>query len=267
MKGLVKITVCVASGLLLNVSLRAGSVPTDNPYGTIVARNVFGLNPPGPAAPVVEGDPPPKITPNGIMSIFGQLQVLFKVAPKPNQPGAKEESYVLSEGQQQDDIEVTHIDEKAGLITFNNHGTVQEIPLANTPASGPTAPAGTPSVPNFPMPNGGNIPSRFGGGRPFGGPGGRLGGQGRADNPNNGLNGLGGGPTLNTIPTRGGYTPQTTAPQPQNNLTAEEQMVVVAAQHLKAQQEGNPASIIFPPTPFDAEAGINNNSGPPTPGQ
>ena len=64
------------------------------------------------------------------MSIFGQLQVLFKVAgtAKPGQP-AKDDSYILSEGQRQDEIEVIHIDEKASLVTFNNHGTVQEIPL------------------------------------------------------------------------------------------------------------------------------------------
>ena len=45
--------------------------------------------------------------PNGIMSIFGQLQVLFKVAipAKAEQP-AKDESYILSEGQRQDEIEV-----------------------------------------------------------------------------------------------------------------------------------------------------------------
>ena len=69
------------------------------------------------------------------MSIFGQLQVLFKVAgtAKPGQP-AKDEFYILSEGQRQDEIEVIHIDEKASLVTFNNHGTVQEIPLANAPA-------------------------------------------------------------------------------------------------------------------------------------
>jgi hypothetical protein len=74
------------------------------------------------------------------MTLFGQLQVLFKVAmpAKPGQP-AKENSYVMSETERQDDIEVVKIDQAAGIITFKNHGTIQEIPL--TIAQNVTAPA------------------------------------------------------------------------------------------------------------------------------
>ena len=43
-------------------------------------------------------------------------------------------------------------------------------------------------------------------------------------------------------------------------MTAEESFVMLAAQHLKAQQEGSPAAPIFPPTPFDKEAGITPNT-------
>jgi hypothetical protein len=98
-----KIAVCLAIKLVLTTSTHAEDVASpQNPYAPIVVRNVFGLNPP----------PPPKITSNGIMSIFGQLQVLFKVAdPRPGLP-VKDEFYTLSEGERQDDIEVTHIDEK-----------------------------------------------------------------------------------------------------------------------------------------------------------
>src|SRR6202142_4153234 len=108
MKNLGKIAVCLAGGLMLHISAHAGDsiASSNNPYAPIVVRNVFGLNPPAPVTPTAPDDPPPKITPNGIMSILGQLQVLFKVAPKANQAGAKEESYVLSAGQSQDDIEV-----------------------------------------------------------------------------------------------------------------------------------------------------------------
>ena len=51
--------------------------------------------------------------PNGIMSISGQLQALYKVAviAKAEEP-AKDESYILSEGQRQDEIEVIHINDK-----------------------------------------------------------------------------------------------------------------------------------------------------------
>jgi len=103
------------------------------PYAPIVERNMFGLVPiPPPAAPVDPATliPPPKITPNGIMTLFGKLQVLFKVAgvAKPGQP-PKDESYVMCEGDRQDDIEVQKIDQTAATITFNNHGVVQALPL------------------------------------------------------------------------------------------------------------------------------------------
>ena len=115
------ILVCLAGGLALNANLRADDVVLSpgNPYAPVVARNLFGLNPPTPVdTTVADATPPPKITPNGIMSIFGQLQVLFKVAgtAKPGKP-AVDDDYILSEGQRQDDIEVVKIDEKAGSVT------------------------------------------------------------------------------------------------------------------------------------------------------
>jgi hypothetical protein len=236
MKDAGKIVVCLAGGLMLSIGTRvSGGLSAGNPYETIVTRNVFGLNPPPPPGST-SGDEAaqlPKITLNGIMSIFNhQLQALFKVAPKPGQKDAKEESYVLSEGQAQDDIEVVHIDEKAALVTFNNHGTVQEIPLANAPKITTPAIAG----------GGGNnsgIPPRMGG--RFSGPGAHFGGPNRA---------MGGGEN------RPPFNNASAQNQGGNNLSSEDQMVLVAAEHLKAQQEGRPEAIIFPPTRFDEEAGI-----------
>jgi hypothetical protein len=139
-----KIVVCLVGALALTAGLRADDVVLPgNPYAPLVARNIFGLNPPIPVNPNEDATPPPKITPNGIMSIFGQLQVLFKVAvpARQGQP-AKDQSYILSAGQRQDDIEVTQINEKAGIVTFNNHGTIQELPLiVGTPGSLPAATA------------------------------------------------------------------------------------------------------------------------------
>ena len=264
MKRLGKIVVCLASGLVLNAGTRAddGVLP-NNPYAPIVVRNIFGLNPvPTNDVNATPAEPPPKITPNGIMSIFGKWQVLFKVAgtPKPGQP-AKDESYILSEGQRQDEIEVIQIDEKANLVTFNNHGTVQELPLvkANAAAGGTPTTAQGRMVPtqNFIAPSGDNS------GR------GRLGGGPAAAR----IRSRGDGSTLTTVPTRGGYGGQSgqsgQSGQPsQNTMTAEEQMIMVAAQHLKAQQEGHPTAPIFPPTPYDQEAGITHNIAPqplPTP--
>jgi hypothetical protein len=141
--------ICLACGLAFYTSLHAADVVLQgDPYAPIVARNVFGLNPPQQVDKDESTTPPVKITANGIMTIFGSKQVLFKVAGgaqagrRPNT--AKEISYILSEGQRQDDIEVAHIDEKNGIVTFNNHGIVQEIPLTAAPAlTVPVATGGT----------------------------------------------------------------------------------------------------------------------------
>ncbi len=143
---------CLAGGLALASVTRAEDATLPgNPYALVVMRNVFGLNP----KPLVDpnpppdANPPPKITPNGIMSIFGQLQVLFKVAgtAKPGKPAA-DDSYIMSEGEMQDDIKVTQIDEKSGIVTFINHGREQKLPLVVTLPSSTAAPTTTDGAPN-----------------------------------------------------------------------------------------------------------------------
>ena len=254
MKRLGKIVVCLAGGLLLSAGTRAddGGLP-DNPYAPIVVRNVFALNPPPPVDVAPPGDPPPKITPNGIMSIFGQLQVLFKVAgtAKPGQP-AKDELYILNEGQRQDEIEVTHIDEKGGLVTFNNHGTVQELPLVKAnppPISAPMAAQGGPVPTRNLVPNGENnsrIPSRLGGGPGAARNRGRGDGSPLTTVPTGGLGGgMNSGSSFNTLPAGTSYGGQQ---QPQNTMTPEAQAIMMEVQREQWKQQGNPAAAIIPPT-------------------
>jgi hypothetical protein len=249
-----KIAVCLAGSLAFSASLRADDVLLPgNPYAPVVVRNVFGLNPPplvDPNAP--SADPPVKITPNGIMSIFGQLQVLFKVAGKT--PG--QDAYTLSEGEQQDDIEVTKIDEKAGIVTFNNHGVVQSLPLV------PATPTSTPAIPSsFGNPGApGNVPGSSGPGgnngfnNRFGNRNGN-GGRNRGDGGNGGGNpGADDGTGLRNIPTR--YGSQQAAIDPVV------QTVLVEANRLKAQQEGNPNASIFPKTEMSPELNSDNGNSP-----
>ena len=135
------------------------AVDSNQPYATIVARNIFSLVPvpPPPPPPGPPEDPPPKITANGIMTVFGELQALFKVSlPGKGGQAAKDQSYMLSEGQRQDDIEVVKIDVKAATITFNNHGTEQEIPLETAKDSGPSGGMATPTA-GGPPPGGGGF--------------------------------------------------------------------------------------------------------------
>lgn len=236
----------LAGGLVwLNTGLYADNrVSANNPFEPIAVRNIFGLNPPQAPAPV-DTSPPATITPNGIMTIFGGTpQVLFKVAvpPRPPEP-ATDKSYILSEGQRQDDIEVTHIDKKGGIVTFNNHGVVQEIPLVKAPPiSTPT-----PVVMNSAFTAPGAAPGGFGG------PG--VGNSTRYGN-NPGPNGSPGGNVGNS----GG--------PPRQQISPEEQMILIAAQHAQAQQAGDPIAKIFPPTELDGAAGVVPDSpsgGPSTP--
>ncbi len=257
MRRLGKLAVCLAGGLVLATGAPAQNLAfSGNPYLPIVTRNVFGLNPVPTNVPTADDATLPKITLTGITDILGQMQALFKVAPKPGAKDAKEQSYILSEGQQEDDIEVVRIDEKESLVTFNNHGTVQELPLANAPSSKTPAPAGGGGGGGG---GAGIIPARLRGNRPdpggagqvihFGGQNGRgqvtIGGNNTAANNNSGM---GGGPTQG----RGGMTQQT-AP---SELSAEDQAVLMAAQHRQALQNNDPSAAIYPPTPFDAQAGI-----------
>jgi hypothetical protein len=240
-KRLGKIVVCLASGLVLSAGARADdAVLPDNPYAPIVARNIFHLNPPQAADAATDATPPPKITPTGIMTIFGTRQTLFTVdsVSKPGQPG-KTGSYILGEGQRQDDVEVTRINEESGVVTFNNHGTVQEIPLAKAPEVSTPMPAQGRLVPTpkVQTPNGNNS------------------GRGRFGVRPDAARNRGGGAdsVLTTVPPSAGYSGQQ---QPRNTMTPEVQMIIIAAQHAKAQQDGDPAAVIYPPTQIDADAGV-----------
>ena len=219
------------------------------PYAVIVSRNMFGLVP----IPVVDpatlnqppADPPPKITPNGIMTIFGKLQVLFKVAtkPPPGQP-QKDDAYVMTEGERQDEIEVVKIDGKAGVVTFNNHGTVQELSLVPvTNPGGPTAQAGGARMPmpgygRSPAPAGGagnSVLAALGNNNNAVGPGGRkvqMGGNQTDGNP--GSAGYGGAAN----------------PQSQDTLTSAQRYIIMEAQRAQLLESHSPAAPIFPPTPL-----------------
>ena len=259
MKRFGKMSVCLVGSLACSLAVLAqnktldtaqekahDTATPDNPYAAIVARNVFGLVPPPPPPPPQEApkDPPPKITPNGIMRMFGNLQVLFKVAPinKPGEPPGKEESYTMSQGDSEDDIEVVKIDEKAETITFNNHGTVQELPLAappvlNGPAAGagPGGPGGPPGVGPGPGPAGGLHPPGFFPGRrlpPGMGPGGNNPGQ----QPNPGMG----------IGTSGGLGGQSG----NGVLTPEAQVIMMEKQRADWIQQGSKEAIMLPPTPL-----------------
>ena len=262
---------CFIFGLVLaggrfSQPLRADVAPAaDNPYTPIVHRNVFSLVPIPVHNPAddVAVTPPPKITPNGIMRLFGNLQVIFKVAV-PAQAGqpAKDESYVLGVGERQNDITVQKIDEASATITFDNHGSIQSLPLvASTAAPGGGPPSSPPAGGMMPPPGMSGLPPA-GGASPgpigFGGRFGRNRNNPGAANPN---------PNAGASPFGGiNAAPQNNNSQP-GNLTPEESVVLVEAQRAKWLDEHNPAASILPPTAITkqvtGEENIGGNAGPP----
>lgn len=247
------------------------AVPSGKPYATVISRNVFGLVP----IPVVDpasltpSTPPPKITPNGIMTLFGKLQVLFKVQqPAAAGQPAKEVSYTMGVGERQDDIEVQKIDDRAATITFNNHGVVQTLELAKAAAGAPSGAPPTGGTPPGGIPRPGGLPAVIS--QPGGaatttiGAGGRF-GRNRtgaatttAGSAGGGA-GAGGSQSGTPVNERGIYDPSRTA----SDLTPEQQILLIEAQRQKYKAEGSPIADILPPTPItkdiqNEEAGGGN---------
>ena len=245
----------IAAGGLYGSSLRAAAMLSPNPYAPIVTRNIFGLvpiptNPPpvDPASLV----PPPKITPNGIMTLFGKLQVLFKVAAaKPGQP-PKDESYVMSEGDRQNEIEVQKIDEPSATITFINHGVVQVLSLVAGGSSAPVVGVPPPGMPTPAMVPAG-APVAFGG---------RFG-------RNRNVVTSGGNPSAGGAPNTGGAATPTASAPAEPAMTPEQQVLMIEAQRLDYMQKGDPTALILPPTEMTPEVtGQPAEPGAgPTPGQ
>jgi hypothetical protein len=264
----------------------ANTAPTEHnaegstPYGSIAVRNVFALNPippPGPAEPI-DTTPPPKITLTGITTIFGPAEALYKVgAYNKNGKQVPDQSYILTEGEGQDDVEVTAIDTQKNIVTFNNHGETQVIPLTDGVATGGgSGPSGGPGGPPGMM-------RRFGGGfpRPGGGPGGfqpRVGGGyngGGFNNPNGNspssygqqVNSSGSGYSSSYNNTYNNNTYNNNNNSDNNNassqpdLSPDDQAALIAAQHAAAIADNKAYSILFPPTKYDSDAGIPPSGG------
>jgi hypothetical protein len=263
----------IAAGGLSGLSLMAAAATGANPYTPIITRNVFALVPipTGPPPSLVPVVPPPKITPTGIMTLFGKLQVIFKVegVAHPGQP-PKTESFLLSEGDRQDDIEVQKIDKENSKVTFNNHGEVQELPLAVGVASSGALPSPPGLTPTPSMTPPGMVPGMVPGVAPGGGPvlGGRF---GRARN----VPGVGtpvtSSPDMGVAPGFGGGTAApANADAAPPKLTPEQQIINMESQRAKWLDEGNPAAAIIPPTALTDQV-IGNGAGgdapaPPMPG-
>jgi hypothetical protein len=265
MKYVGKIALCLAGVFAVNAvvwadnsSSKNNPVP-DNPYAPIVERNVFGLLPP-PAPP----DPSqvalsglPKITLQGIYSVYGHSKAMFKVSGAATKVGQapKDMYYDLAEGQREDDYEVVSIDADNGMVTFKNHDITEDIPLATVGASS--------SAPS-PGPISGPIPGRPGF---IPGPNNNYGSQGNGGFPRGGLNtpnfsgnngSLNGNASGGTIGTASTGMNTGRVPGQPPTMSAEEQIAAMYVQRQQYINEGNGAALLYPPLPGDPD-------GPPAP--
>lgn len=159
----------------------AANAVTANPYEAIVGRNVFGLKPPTVTASPTVAPVPAAVTFKllGISTILDRKQVLLKIITMARPPTpAKEQSYLWSEGQGEDDIEVLAIDAANGIVTLKSHGeTLPPLTMkehAEKPAVGAALPAPalagqipslpSPANPSQPAPGGVPAVTTFGGG-------------------------------------------------------------------------------------------------------
>ncbi len=260
-----KTLICVLAALSLMGPVNAISDPSLNPYLGIVDRNVFGLKPPPPPPdPEANKPPPPPITLTGITTILGNKRALMKTAPTVAKPGepAKEQSYILTIGQRDGDIEVLDIDEKAGSVKVRYAGTESTLTFdKNGPKIAATP---LPAAPAIPVPAGaipppmaipapaGSSPTPFpsfgaptpGVTRPL-----RMPTQGAAMTPGYSYAGAvpaagisAGGVTLPGFGAAPSTISQTSAP----NITPEEQTIVMEV--LREKNKNNPNFPPFPPT-------------------
>lgn len=131
-----------------------------NPYEAIVGRNVFGLKPPtlNAAPPPVPAAAATTFKLLGISTILDRRQVMLKVKTAARPPElAREQSYLLAEGQRDGDIEVLEIDAVAGTVKIKHNDTElppltmkddAERPAVGAALPGPGAP--NPQVPRLP---------------------------------------------------------------------------------------------------------------------
>jgi hypothetical protein len=145
-----------AAMVLSSAGIARAAPQVDNPYRQIAVRNVFGLRPATPSQkPATPSAPLPTIILTGITTILGDKRVLLEITPpsKPAQP-QKSVSCMLSEGQQEDGVQVMAIEPKAETVKVSNCGTVMTLTFdKNGRKSTPAAPAPPTSVPvrRFPL--------------------------------------------------------------------------------------------------------------------
>ena len=121
-----------------------------NPYQGICDRNVFHLRPAPTTVLQAVQAPLPRVHLMGITTILRGKRALLKVEfpPEPAER-AKEESYILTEGQRAGPIEVLEINEKKDQVRLDNSGTITNITFEKI-APAPVPPQASYRFPGLP---------------------------------------------------------------------------------------------------------------------
>lgn len=133
------ISLCV----LLSFCSSGATYSLQNPYKVIYDRNLFALRPPIPVQkPQTPSAPPPNLILTGITTVLGQKRAFLEITvpAKPPQP-VKQQSIILSEGQQEENVRVIEIDPKAETVKVSNSGIETVLTFdknGRKPTPGPT---------------------------------------------------------------------------------------------------------------------------------
>jgi hypothetical protein len=98
---------------------------------------VFHLRPAPIASHPAVQKPLPRVHLTGITTILRGKRALLKVEfpPKPFERAARQESYILTEGQHAGPIEVLAINEKQEQVTLDDAGTITNITFEKIPVT------------------------------------------------------------------------------------------------------------------------------------
>src|SRR5579872_1105215 len=215
------ISACLIGNLAMVAEVRSIGNPVsgNDSYGAIVERNIFGLKDPPSAPPVaitITSPPPLNIKLTGITTILGNKRSLFLVQEpaSPGKPPGREESYILTEGQSQGLLSVLEINEKSGTVRIKNDGKISVITFE--PVKPAHAMSGIPP---------GQARGAMRPGTPAYAPP-QLANQGPGSIP----------------------APARTQPGPYEQMTPEEQIILMEAQ--REANKNNPSAPPLPPTPL-----------------
>ena len=248
-------SIAVTAGILMTANLAwlASAEVTENPYKVISARNGFDLKPPPPPPPTdFKPIEPPKsdLKFTGISKI-GDVKRVQMASVDPKKLG-QFTYYDIQEGASQDGIEVLDIDMNAASVKIRNGG-IESVLTFEKNAISPAKPGG----PGMALPMPGNPGHPFLGGAPSNPATGPVivgaktptapptfatpipaANTGSTTGGSQGAGSTG----LRSIPSR---NVRTAPSNPPNNLSAEEQVILLEAQRQRAAQRG----VELPPTP------------------